>query len=1175
MTSVGQQGTIIAEKIGCDSMQVSYWLGISNPRMPLTFKYYTSNGVLIPTSGTTIDSSNLHTNGAVMVKQIIPGMDYGDQIQAYIYNSCGDSALSISIVTHPFIFYPKYSFNSCGTTANVAFTNTPYYEYHTSINTDASYTLTHVSTNTVVESGTVIGQLNPNNGYISITPTVIPGETYHFSITDGCGETFQSDFTIPGLAPPTIIWEFIASGACMDSVVGAYRINTEGFGTSAKLILLSGPSTLGSTKPEFAYSDTYTYPDTVGFNGDGFILGNLSIGTYQYKIIDDCGNELFASIVITPEQVTSLRRTTLTEKGCPGHNKIFYSMVNGGNVTIRNLATNAIVENRDFIAYTDNNQASIYNKDSVLNLTDGSYEVTYQFLLAPGYYQADIANNDSDIPCSVIVDTVVIAPYQFPQMTAGNAIRCNNDINFVLIPDSTKGVPPYQYEIISGPQTFPVQSSNIFTSTEPGTYLARIFDVCGNASTKQIAVDTIAFDPISMNTDCNNKSLIFPASVYTVYEWLTPNSQTFTGDSLILDPLTPADTGTYYISKIVNINGCTDTLYTSYHVTLNNYLAQTIPFCTGTEVQVGTSIYDAPGIYHDTLTSIGGCDSIVVTTLMILPPISDTLHISICPQESYLFGGTSYGSSGFYRDTLVASQGCDSISVLHLTIQPYIQNTITRSICTNESFNFGGQLLTTGGIYRDTLQTAHCDSIVTLNLIVGPYKYHTITQNICQGDDFVMGGNNYSLSGTYRDTLSTATCDSVITLNLNVLPYKHNTITLTICQGYPYTMGNHTYTLTGIYTDTLSTATCDSIITLNLTVLPSRYNTITQSICEGDSYTIGNHTYTLSGIYTDTLFRATCDSVITLNLSVLTYKYNAITQSICEGDSYTMGNHTYTLPGIYADTLSTAACDSIVTLTLNVFPKPALSMSVDAFYCYKTGAVAVSPTPVGGTLTGDFVAGTGLDLAAAAPGNYAVTYNYTGANGCGNTLTKPFLVTTPLVPGFVYSSDCFQNATFVNTTQPALGTTTYSWSYDNGTEASTAVNPSITYSQPGEYVMTMMATDSYHCSYPVIQPISITEGVNMNDFVIPNVITPNGDGVNDVLFLPAILEECIQYKIVILNRWGNPVYEMNSAQNAFSGRDQGGKELSEGVYFYIVKSDDIDCKDEQKGFCSGMITVVR
>lgn len=1171
--AIGQQGSFLAAKIGCDSMLITYWLDIRNPRMPLTFEYTTPNGIFVPTSGTTIDSTFMHSMGQVMVSQIIPGVDYGDEVSAEIFNACGDNAVTMSRIIHPFVFYPQYSFSDCGSIARVSYTNTPFGEYHTSINTNASYSLTHVTTGTVVESGTITVQ--QNNGIVPITPTVVPGETYHFSITDGCGETFEGDFTVPALAPPVILNEYIFSGACIDSVVGIYTIHTLGFGINARLIVLSGPPTLGSTKPEFAYSDTYTYPDTVGNNGDVFFMGNLTVGTYQYKIIDDCGNELLSSLTIMPEQVTSLSRTNTLERGCPGRNKIFYGMVSGGNVVIRNIANNNIVANRDFIAYSENSQASIHNKDSVINLTDGSYEVTYQFLLPPGFVQTDIANNDSDISCWKIVDTVVIKPYQFPQMTAGNVIKCNGDINFVLVPDTTKGVAPYQYEIISGPQTFPVQSSNIFTITEPGTYVARIFDVCGNASTKQIMVDTLSFNPITLNTNCNSTSLIFPSSVYSVYEWLMPNNQVHTGDSLILDPVTPADTGIYYISKIIDINGCKDTLKTSYRVKLNNFLAQTIPFCTGTEVHVGTSIYDTPGIYRDTLISTDGCDSVVVTTLMILPLLSDTLHVSICPQETHLFGGTTYTSSGFYRDTLVSTQGCDSISVLHLTVRPYIQHSIARSICTNESFHFGGQTLTTSGIYRDTLQTVHCDSIVILSLSVSPYKYNTITQNICPGDQFAMGGNHYSLSGTYRDTLSTATCDSVITLNLTVLPYKYNTITRNICQGGHFTMGGNNYSLSGTYRDTLSTATCDSVITLNLTMLPYKYNTINQSICQGDQFAMGGKNYSLSGTYKDTLSTATCDSIITLNLNVLPYKYNTIAPNICEGDSYTVGTHTYTLSGTYTDTLSTNTCDSIVTMTLNVVPKPVLSMPVAAFYCYQTGTVALLPSPAGGTLTGDFVSGTGLDLTAAAPGNYSVTYSYTNASGCGSSLTKPFLVTSPLTPGFSYSSDCFQKATFVNTTQPALATTTYSWSYTNGVEASTAVHPSIIYDQPGDYAMTLIATDSYHCAYPVTQPIFIAEGANIKDFVIPNVITANGDGVNDVLSLPAILETCIQYKILILNRWGNVVYEMNGMQNAFSGRDQGGKELTAGVYFYIVESDDIDCKGESKGLCSGMITIVR
>jgi gliding motility-associated-like protein len=106
--------------------------------------------------------------------------------------------------------------------------------------------------------------------------------------------------------------------------------------------------------------------------------------------------------------------------------------------------------------------------------------------------------------------------------------------------------------------------------------------------------------------------------------------------------------------------------------------------------------------------------------------------------------------------------------------------------------------------------------------------------------------------------------------------------------------------------------------------------------------------------------------------------------------------------------------------------------------------------------------------------------------------------------------------------------------------------------------------------------VAIPEGVSMKDYVIPNVITPNGDGINDVIQLPILFEECLSYKILILNRWGNVVYEMTSSSNAFSGKDANGKDLQEGVYFYTIESEDFDCdSDEFRGFCSGFITVLR
>jgi len=67
----------------------------------------------------------------------------------------------------------------------------------------------------------------------------------------------------------------------------------------------------------------------------------------------------------------------------------------------------------------------------------------------------------------------------------------------------------------------------------------------------------------------------------------------------------------------------------------------------------------------------------------------------------------------------------------------------------------------------------------------------------------------------------------------------------------------------------------------------------------------------------------------------------------------------------------------------------------------------------------------------------------------------------------------------------------------------------------------------------------------------PNIITPNNDGKNDVLDMNVYFTSCLPFKIEIFNRWGNKVWEQESAGPVFEGKDMSsGSELADGVYFY-------------------------
>lgn len=67
---------------------------------------------------------------------------------------------------------------------------------------------------------------------------------------------------------------------------------------------------------------------------------------------------------------------------------------------------------------------------------------------------------------------------------------------------------------------------------------------------------------------------------------------------------------------------------------------------------------------------------------------------------------------------------------------------------------------------------------------------------------------------------------------------------------------------------------------------------------------------------------------------------------------------------------------------------------------------------------------------------------------------------------------------------------------------------------------------------------------------IPNIFTPNGDGVNDHFEIP-----CIQpievLRLLIFNRWGDMVYQTDHYQNEWDGTHKG-KPLPEGTYFYVL-----------------------
>lgn len=86
---------------------------------------------------------------------------------------------------------------------------------------------------------------------------------------------------------------------------------------------------------------------------------------------------------------------------------------------------------------------------------------------------------------------------------------------------------------------------------------------------------------------------------------------------------------------------------------------------------------------------------------------------------------------------------------------------------------------------------------------------------------------------------------------------------------------------------------------------------------------------------------------------------------------------------------------------------------------------------------------------------------------------------------------------------------------------------------------------------------------------IPNVFTPNNDGVNDGFYINyiAAFETITDFEIVILNRWGAIVRTYSEPDFIWDGKNKSGNQVDDGTYFYKVNFKSIKGQNyEEHGF---------
>ncbi|MEL6863790.1 MAG: beta-propeller fold lactonase family protein [Bacteroidota bacterium] len=329
-----------------------------------------------------------------------------------------------------------------------------------------------------------------------------------------------------------------------------------------------------------------------------------------------------------------------------------------------------------------------------------------------------------------------------------------------------------------------------------------------------------------------------------------------------------------YTKTFTAVGGCDSTVTLNLNLLERNDIQMVEYICEGDFFVFGTNNYINPGVYTQSLINSKGCDSLITLDLRVLTTDEpNTIEESICAGEVFNFGNNTYNLPGSYPTTYTTNSGCQVDVTLNLSAKSAPKIELTEYICDGDTYTFEGNVLTDAGTYVEVYAASSgCDSTITLNLVVNPSgAEEEVTTTICEGESYELGGIIHSTTGVYEAIMTPQNgCgDSVVTLNLTVEPAT-DMIDAMICEGEVYTIESTTYDLTGTYTQMIQNASgCETEITLNLMVNARVEDNIDARICAGEVYVVGGQGYTQSGTYTTKLQTSVgCDSVVFLELVV-------------------------------------------------------------------------------------------------------------------------------------------------------------------------------------------------------------------------------------------------------------------------------------------------------------------
>jgi len=209
----------------------------------------------------------------------------------------------------------------------------------------------------------------------------------------------------------------------------------------------------------------------------------------------------------------------------------------------------------------------------------------------------------------------------------------------------------------------------------------------------------------------------------------------------------------------------------TYTITYDVYISEsftiteTFNICENDTIFVfGVAVSDA-GIFIDTISGIGLCDSIHTIIVNTLDTLTTAETISICINDTIFIDGAPVSDPGIYFQNYISMNGCDSIHAIIVETVDTIFTNETVTICSGQSALIFGNIETEAGDYTDFLYSlSGCDSIHTISLVIQPPVdvYFTLDTVVYDGSGVVLDpyitGTATNVSWSPNDYLSCYDC---------------------------------------------------------------------------------------------------------------------------------------------------------------------------------------------------------------------------------------------------------------------------------------------------------------------------------------------------------------------------------------------------------------------------------